>query len=221
MNTDFIWTLVGFFLTLIVLSYLVGDNPAFRFVSYAFVGVVSGYAAVLLIFQVLIPHLIQPLISAPLMQKLFLLVPLVLALLLLGKLSPRTAGLGNFSMAYLVGAGAAVAIGGAVTGTLFPQFYATIAPFNLAAAASPLGALFEGVFVLIGAAASLAYFHFSARSTPGQAPVRSPLIEAIARVGQVFIGVTLGALFAGVFSAALTALIERIIFLVTTIYSFF
>ena len=133
---DLIWTLLGFFLTLIVLSYLLGDNPAFRFVSYVFIGIVSGYAAVLLIFQVIIPHLIQPLISAPLLQKLILLVPLVLALLLLGKLSPRTAGLGTFSMAYLVGAGAAAAIGGAVTGTLFPQFFATIAPFDLGAAAA-------------------------------------------------------------------------------------
>lgn len=218
---DLFWTLLGFFLTLIVLSYLLGDNPAFRFVSYVFIGIVSGYAAVLLIFQVIIPHLIQPLISAPLLQKLILLVPLVLALLLLGKLSPRTAGLGTFSMAYLVGAGAAAAIGGAVTGTLFPQFFATIAPFDLGAAASPLGSLFEGVFILIGAATSLAYFHFSARSKPGQAPARAPWIETAARVGQVFIGITLGALFAGVFSAALTALIERIIFLVTTIYSFF
>jgi len=222
MNTDLIWTFVSFFLTLIVFSYLIGDNPAFRVVSYLFVGIVAGYAAVVLIFQVLLPHLIIPLITAPLLQKLLLLVPLLLGLLLLGKLSPKTTYLGNFSMAYLVGAGAAAAIGGAVTGTLFPQFWATIAPFDLRAAANPLGSLIEGVFILVGAVCSLAYFHFGAHSRQANRPAkRHPLVEAAATIGQVFIGITLGALFAGVFSAALTALIERVIFLVSTIYSLF
>jgi energy-converting hydrogenase Eha subunit A len=47
------------------------------------------------------------------------------------------------------------------------------------------------------------------------------LVNLLAVIGQVFIAVTLGALFAGVFSAALTALIERLDFLRTVIASFF
>jgi hypothetical protein len=35
------------------------------------------------------------------------------------------------------------------------------------------------------------------------------VVEFLAQVGRVFIAITLGALFAGVFSAALAALIER------------
>lgn len=221
MNSDLIWTFVGFFLTLFVFSYLFGDNPLFRFVSYVFVGIVSGYTAVVLIFQVLVPHLLQPLVTAPLAQKVLLLVPLVLSLLLFGKLSPRSAQLGNISMAYLVGAGAAVAVGGAVGGTLLPQISATLSGFDLGSAANPLGALIEGLIVLVGAASSLAYFHFSTRRQPAVKAGRPAWVEAAARVGQIFIGITLGALFAGVFSAALTALVERVIFLITTIYSLF
>ena len=39
------------------------------------------------------------------------------------------------------------------------------------------------------------------------------ILESLSKVGQVFIGISLGALFAGVFSTALLALINRLIFM--------
>ncbi len=38
-------------------------------------------------------------------------------------------------------------------------------------------------------------------------------MEGLALVGQIFIAITLGVIFAGVFSASLTALIERLHFI--------
>jgi uncharacterized membrane protein len=49
---------------------------------------------------------------------------------------------------------------------------------------------------------------------------RFGLIELFAWVGRIFIGITLGAVFAGVYSAALAALIERFSSLVNFITSF-
>ena len=46
-----------------------------------------------------------------------------------------------------------------------------------------------------------------------QAPSRPLFVETLAQVGQLFLAVTLGSLFAGVFSAAITALIERLDFI--------
>jgi hypothetical protein len=62
---------------------------------------------------------------------------------------------------------------------------------------------------------TLAYFHFGTRSTPGstQAPKRNPFVEALAKGGKIFIGITLGALFAGVYLASLSALIDRLDFI--------
>ena len=116
---------ISFLLTLMVLSYLIGDNPAFRVAVYIFIGVSAGYAAAVVWHQVLYPQLIVPLLSGNLAELLLTIIPLVLGLLLLLKLSPRTARLGTPSMAFLVGVGAAVAVGGAVMGTLFPQVSAT------------------------------------------------------------------------------------------------
>jgi len=36
---DILWTVVGFLLTLLILSFIFGDNPLFRIASYLFVGV--------------------------------------------------------------------------------------------------------------------------------------------------------------------------------------
>ncbi|HNZ13455.1 MAG TPA: hypothetical protein PKL11_07335 [Anaerolineaceae bacterium] len=219
-NLDLLWTLIGFLLTLMVFSYLFGDNPVFRLASYLLVGVGAGYTAVVLIFEVIIPRLGAPLLSGDLTRQVLAGVPIILGLLLLTKLSPRLSSLGNVSMAYLVGAGAGAAVGGAIFGTLFQQIGAAIAPFGMDGP-NPFGQLLQGVLMVIGAAATLLYFHFSARPRPDGAPRRSPLIETGAKIGEVFIGLTLGALFAGVMASALTALLERLNFLIQTILNLF
>jgi hypothetical protein len=210
---------ISFLLTLMVLSYLIGDNPIFRIAIYIFIGVSAGYVAAIAWHQVLYPRLILPLFSASLAERLLLIIPLVLGLLLLLKLSPRTASLGSLPMAFLVGVGAAVAIGGAVMGTLLPQTQASVNAFNLSSAGQyQLERLFEGAFMLVGTVTALVYFHFGAKAT-ASGPRRGKLVGLLSWVGQIFIAITFGVLFAGVFMAALTALIERLNFIITFLLS--
>lgn len=214
MTPDLIAGVTGFFLTLFIFTYLLGDNPAFRLTVYIFIGVTAGYVAAVAWWQVLLPDLFLPLLTGNMTQRGFLLVPVLLSLLLLMKVSPRLTHLGSPSMAFLVGVSAAVAIGGAVLGTILPQAAATINAFDLSAAAgrgaSALETLFNGAFILTGAVTTLVYFHFGARAAPDGSVRRFGLIELIAWVGRIFIGVALGVLFAGLYSAALAALIERL-----------
>ncbi|MEN4099916.1 MAG: hypothetical protein ROW52_08335, partial [Anaerolineaceae bacterium] len=63
---DLIWTIVGFILTLMVFSYLFGDNPLFRLTTYLFIGVTAGFSAVMVIYHVLMPRLLFPLLEDPL-----------------------------------------------------------------------------------------------------------------------------------------------------------
>ena len=213
LSHDMVNGFIGFLLTLMILSYLVGDNPAFRVAVYIFVGVSAGYIAAVAWWQVLYPKVFLPLFTGSFPERLLALVPLVLGILLLMKLSPRAAWLGTPSLAFLVGVGAAVAVGGAVMGTIIPQTQASINVFNPdTAGESWLARLFFGAIMLVGTITTLVYFHFGARSTPG-GPQRSKLVVWLGRIGQVFIAITLGVLFAGVFAAALTALIERMNFI--------
>lgn len=224
MLPDLVWTLVAFLLTIFVLSYVLGDNELFRLAIMIFVGVSAGYAAVVIIYQILLPRLIVPLIASPLAEKTLLIIPAVLVILLLFKLSTKLSVLGNPPMAFLTGVGAAVAVSGAVTGTIFGQINGAIAPFDLAglSAASAGTQLLGGIILLGGTVASLGYFHFGARKTEGQtATKQSIFMQTLSKIGQIFIAITLGALFAGVLAASLTALIERLDFLLDVIKSFF
>ena len=214
MTTDLLVGVAGFLLTIMVLSYLVGDNALFRFAIHIFVGVSAGYVAIVALYQVIWPFLLIPLVTAPLLERGLLLVPLVLGTLLLMKISPRLGWLGGPAVGYLVGAGAAVAISGAVLGTIFPQVSAATEPFDLIGLSqrgvNPLQSLLNGVVMLVGTVATLAYFHFGARRKDDGSVKRNGLIEAIAWVGKLFVALTLGVLFAGVYAAALSALVDRI-----------
>ena len=215
MSIEIISAFVGLILTLMVFSYLIGDNPLFRIAVYLFIGAASGYAATVVWHYVLVPKLFQPLTSSNTDQLLLSIVPLVFSISLLTKLSPRISWIGNFAMAVLVGVGAAAAIAGALIGTLIPQLRASIDAFDVRSAGGGLqvaSKLFEGVVMLGGTVFTLASFHFSAGRSVDGTPKRNSMIEGIAWIGRIFIAITFGVLFAGVYMAALTAMIERLSF---------
>jgi hypothetical protein len=224
-QADLIWSIVGFLLTVMIFSYIFGDNPLFRLAAYLFVGVTAAFVTITVITQVLVPQLWLPLVNGSLAERLIAAVPLLLSLVLLLKVYPPFARYGNIPMAYLVGSGAAILIGGAVLGTLFPQIIGTVNLFDLRAAANnqidPFTQLINALLILVGAVTALFFFYFGAKTNPNQPPRRSQIIEGAARVGQVFIGITLGALFAGVYSSALTALIERVSSIWNLVHSLF
>ena len=228
LSADLITGVLSFLFTLLIFSYVLGDNPLFRVGVYIFVGVSSGYIAAVVFWQVIMPRLITPLVTAmvsgSIAEKVFMLVPFIGSVLILVKVSPRLAGMGRIAMAFLVGIGAAVTIAGALTGTLIPQVLGTINAFDVVAATArniqSYEVFFSGAFILLGTIFTLINFHFGARPKADGTMKRFGLIEISAWVGRIFIGITLGAVFAGVYAAALTALIERISSLINFIGNF-
>ncbi len=136
--------------------------------------------------------------------------------LIVFKVFPRFSAVGNPAMAYLLGVGMAVAIGGSIFGTVVPQSLASINLLDLGLVPTGDSAVLQfakGSTILVGVCTTLIYFHFGARQQPGLPPTRPAWLGALAWVGQIFIAITLGTIFAGVYSAALTALIERVHFI--------
>lgn len=211
MPIELISALIGLTLTLMVFSYLIGDNPLFRIAVYLFIGVASGYAAAVVWHSVLVPKLSQAFTTLSPLS----IVPFVFGISLLAKLFPRTSWIGSFAMAVLVGVGAAAAVGGALLGTLMPQTQAAIDGFDVLSAGNlgeAASRLIEGVVMLAGTVFTLASFHFSAGRAADGTPKRNRILEGIAWVGRIFIALTFGVLFAGVYMSALTAMIERLSF---------
>ena len=210
MSIEVISGFIGLILTLLVFSYLIGDNPLFRFAIYLFIGASAGYAAVAAWHYVLMPKLFSQLGDPN--RLLLMVIPLVLSISLLAKLSPRISWIGNFAMAVLVGVGAATAIGGALIGTLVPQTQAAMNAFDLGAAtgADIFLTLFQATVLLVGTVLTLAAFHFTVGRAPDGSARRNFTLEGLSRAGRVFVSITFGVLFAGVYMAALTAMIERL-----------
>jgi hypothetical protein len=223
-TVEIIGTLTAAFLTIMVLSYLVGDNVLFRLAAYLFVGVASGYAGAIAWHHVVWAHLFLPITEAGIGVMLSpsgfvtLVIPWVLAILLLFKLSPRTTRYGTLPVALLVGVGAAVVVGGGITGTLVPQSLAAMETLNPAAEAPLTGEtglerVVNVLIMLAGTISTLIYFRFTARREPSGEARRTRWTAWVAFVGRLFIAVTFGVMYAGALAASIVILADRIQFL--------
>lgn len=201
LSADLIGGVVGFVLTLMVLSYLIADNPLYRIALHLFVGAVAGFVVVTVTLDVFVPQLLAGGGSGWVTV-----VGLILAALLVIKMFSGGFNLGRLPLAYLVGLGAAVAVGGAVTGTLLPQTQAT-----WFALGGDLSQLASNLLIFIGTACTLLAFHYGARA--GVPPQQSAPIRALALAGQFFIGVTFGVIYAGALAGSVSYLAERVNFL--------
>ncbi len=205
-ETFTIW--IAAILTLMVYSYLFSDNPLYRLAEHLLVGSSIGYAAVIVVHTILRPRLLEPLAQDPTGNWPYA-IPLLLGLLLLAKARPTTAWLGNSSVAFLFGVGAALAIGGALLGSLLPQIQASWVPISPRAAGS-VGAALDNVCLVVGTIGTLAYFYFTVGS--GRGP-QNALLRFCATIGKWVMVITFGAVFGSRVMAYVSLLIERTHFL--------
>lgn len=216
---QFFWLLFSFLLTVMIFSYIFGDNPLFRIATYFFIGVSSAYVFVLLFYQVIIPKLILPFFETDNAQKLILVIPIFLSLLLFFKFSKRTSQIGNISLAFLVGCGAAIILVSAFSGTLIPMVDMISEPFSINQ--TNLQKFLGGIVLVIGAITTLLYFQYSKRAKTDHTSQLSRVFHYSHLVGTIFIGITLGSIFAGVIISSVLALTERVNFIITFIFNLF
>lgn len=204
---DLIGGLVGFLLTIMIFTYLLGDNALFRIAAYILVGATAGYATVLVLYSIVWQRLALPLIQSPSGNLVSVVPALILGIWLLLKASPRFSRLGSPVVAFLAGIAAAAVIGGALQGTLWPQTSAAMGSLSSPEVSSVQSFnLLNGMVVLVGTLTTLAYFHFGNR-------IKQGILNIIGQLGRGFIAITLGAIFAGVYATALAAFVGRIAFL--------
>jgi hypothetical protein len=214
-----IW--VAVILTLFVFSYLLGDNVLYRLAEHIFVGVAVGYAVVVVFHAVLASKLLVPLVEAMGRRDwgafLLLITSLVLGLLLLTKPFKAISWLGSLSVAVLLGVGAALAIGGALLGTLVPQVDATADLTHYVTRYGPRLGLFSGIVVLVGTIGVLLYFHFGASREGRLTRFRDGIVRIWGGFGRWFIFVAFAAILATTFMSRLSLLVGRIQFLLDSV----
>jgi hypothetical protein len=200
-----IGTVIGFVLTVCIFSYLLGDNFLYRIAIHIFIGAAAGYVLIVAVESVLIPWINFTLLAQPMVPAQFIvgLVPFLIGLLLLAKGSPRYSRLGDLGLVIVLAVGGALALWGAISGTLIPLVTDAARGFQKTS-------IFDGLIALIGTITVLVYFTYvGARRQGGETRQLLP-VRFTGIVGQVFIVVTLGAFYGMLIISALAVLVSVI-----------
>ena len=201
---------LGVVLTLLIFSYLLGDNPLYRLALHLFVGALVGYSFGLILREVLLKITLGQLQSYPI-----LLVPLVMGLwLFFFKSIPRLAYMGNFVLAFLIGVGTAVALSGALMGIIIPQIEATGRALSFPSPVPFRLGLLDGLLIVVGTVCTLMAFNFAARKQRGLAGAWARLVGVMTGIGRVFLLFAFGVAFAGALTASLSIFIGRMQYII-------
>lgn len=206
--TPTIVNIIAIVLTIMVLSRIVGDNPLFRFAQYVFVGVSLGLAFVVSYHQVLRPAVVG-LSSGNAIAPLLYGVPLALGLLLFPRITRRQqwSWMANIPLALVFGIGAALAVGGAIAGTLTPQILDT-ARSRSGSIAEIIGA----VVLALGTVVTLSAFYY----TVPREGRSGNLVRSSAAIGHWLLMIAFGFFFASAVQTYMSALIERLRFILSS-----
>jgi len=204
-------------LTLVMYSFLYRDNPLFKVAENLYVGVALGYGAILTWRLSLKPEIVQPIfLDTPHWHAFWLelgrrIVPIILGMLLLTRLSRKYAWLSRYAYTLMVGWGAGIGIPIAAHSYILKQLQAAVRPLN---AAAPPGspawlsalAMLGALVILVGTVTVLFYFFFSVE--------HKGVGGAVSRVGIWFLMISFGASFGYTVMGRVSLLIGRVQFLI-------
>ncbi|MEP7287624.1 MAG: hypothetical protein ABI947_17865 [Chloroflexota bacterium] len=191
-------TIAGAVLTVMVFSYLLGDNFLYRIAISIFIGASAAYVLIVALESVIIPWIqltFDP--AGTILQKVIGALPLVIGLLLLLKAVPSLSRLGNLGLVAVLGVGTALALWGAITGTLLPL---------ITDSARRQDNILDSLIAIIGTITVLIYFTYLGVRRPNGDVEQPAFIRAPGLVGQTFIMITLGATYGLLIISALTVL---------------
>jgi len=206
----------GAFLTLSILSFLYKDNVFYKFAEHLFVGVSAAYWMVIGIWGTLFPNLIAKIYPggvrfvlpslADRPPEYYYIIPAILGILLLMRLSRKLGWISRWPLAFIVGTTAGFNLVrylrsdfiGQVRNTLIPLIVIKDGSFNF------IGS-FSNTVIIVGVLCGLIYFFFS-KEHKGAFGVAS-------RIGIWILMITFGAGFGYTVMARISLLVGRMQFL--------
>jgi nitrate reductase gamma subunit len=192
METVGIW--IAALLTLCIFSFLYKDNPFYRFAEHLFIGISAGYWLCRYYRNIFLPNLWTPLFERG--QVLYI-VPFVLGIMMLMRLSKKTAWISRWPLAVIVGTTSGYFLVTYLQSNGLEQVRATLVPLDS----------FSNIVLVAGVVSGLVYFFFSkAHKGP---------FGTVARVGVYFLMIAFGASFGYTVMARISLLFGRMYFLLS------
>lgn len=194
MSTD-IWVWIMGLSMLCIFSFLLKENPLYRFFEHVFVGLAAGYGLGVA-YKNLLNKAWTPVTDGGLY---ILLIPVVIGLLAYARFIKPVAWLARYPIAVTAGSGAGLAIYAALRSTLVPQIRANIVPLWVAGNA---GETIKNIYCAIGVLVIMLYFFFSVEQ---KGPIRR-----VASVGRILVMITFGVSFGNVVMGRMALLLGAI-----------
>jgi len=204
--------------TLFILSFLVGDNPAYKFAEALVVGTSAGYVMVIGIWDVFVPLLLGKL-APGFVQTAFLpgmnasagtqflyIIPAILIIMLLFQLMPSGGWISRWPIAFFIGITAGYRMIGYVEADLVAQIKAGIVPLWVTGENGfAFWPSFNAVLLTVATLSAMIYFFFSIE--------HKGLLGKTARIGIWFLMITFGASFGYTVMGRIALLAARLEFL--------
>ncbi|MBD3335431.1 MAG: hypothetical protein GF355_07930 [Candidatus Eisenbacteria bacterium] len=194
---DMAWQGVAAICTLAIFSFLVGDNPIYKFVERLWVGVATGYWTMLLYHQGLRDKVILPIFER---GQWYYLIPVILGIMMWFRLSPKLGYMSRYALGFYVGISTGLYIPLAFKTFVFLQVEGSLRPIE----GSFISAAFY-VLALIGIICSLLYFFFSTPHTGA--------FGVLSKTGIYTLMIGFGAGFGLTVMGRVALLVQRVLFL--------
>jgi len=205
--------------TLFILSFLVGDNPAYKFAEAMVVGTSAGYVMVIGLWDVFVPNLLGKLwpslvhdwalpgMAAEHVDFWWMyFIPAILIVMLLFQLMPSGGWISRWPIAFFIGITAGYRMIGYVEADLVAQIKAGIVPLWITNNGSfDFWPTFNACLLTIATLSAMIYFFFSIE--------HKGLVGKTAKVGIWFLMITFGASFGYTVMGRIALLASRLEFL--------
>jgi hypothetical protein len=211
--------LVGGFATLAIFSFLVKENPFYRFFEHVYIGIAAGFGVILTFKNFLWPRILSPMVghsivvfpdgttSAPYNPGYLLyLVPMAFGLLYYFIYSKKHGWLAKLVIGFSLGMSGGIALKGFYN-EMMPQIVGSFKPLVVV---GPGGidwwGSFENIVFIFTLVAVMYYFFFSFRG-------EGRLARGLSASGRWLMMVCFGAFFGSTVMARMALLVERVQFL--------
>ena len=214
--------LAGGVCTLAIFSFVVRENPFYRFFEHLFIGIAAGWGVVLTIQTFLWPRILVPLFGLDLVRypdgsmsggynrwMLLYIVPMIFGLFYYFIYSARYNWIAKLVIGFSLGAGGGLAFEGFFN-QMLPQLKSSFKPLVvLDGNALDWSQSINNIVFVLTLLAVMYDFFFSFRRS-------SPLLQKVADSGRWLMMVCFGAYFGSTVMARMALLVERLQFLLST-----
>jgi len=201
---DLLGGLVGTFFIISVLSMLWKDNPIFRIGQQAIIGATMAHY-ILLNFKSALNNAVLPMLGG----NLLLFVPLLLGVLMYTRLKNEIAWVARYPTGVLVGVGTGVMIAGTLRGQIIDQIKNTVLDLTNNVASGNMTGMINTLLIAIGVVTAISFFTFTREHTG--------VLGISAKIGRIFLMISLGANWSGEIVWYLTQLIGRLSWIINTV----